>query len=309
MLRSILLAALFCTSVSLFVALSAYGDNPLKTFVLEEHFGVSHPDQIVDFDLDIDVNPENSYLVGPDGEEVPYQILEGGKRLALRTSLPAYTKFTWKLMPGKASKPYQYAITVAKKDGYYEISNSIVGIRIPVPPGKLDYVPAPVQAIHYSDGTWTGEGKNYVSVRADETREMTVDFIEQGPLKVVVQVGYKFRRPEYKYGDKAYKEAGEGYYRSTIEIQAGQPSILFEEDTDMELSYSLNVYRGLYPDQARYRGHHSTAKEYGYEYDGRQYRQWHERHNMDAFVDLIYDKPVKSSYQSSPDVWRRMADV
>ncbi len=90
MLRSMLFAALFCILIDLLMALSAFGDNPLKTFILEEHSGVSHPDQIVDFDLDIDVDPENNYLVGPDGEEVPYQILEDGKKLALRTSLPAY---------------------------------------------------------------------------------------------------------------------------------------------------------------------------------------------------------------------------
>ena len=98
-----------------------------------------------------------------------------------------------------------------------------------------------------------------------------------------------------------------GFYRSTIEIQAGQPSILIEDDTDTDLRYTLDIYRGLEPDQARYRGHHSTSIENGREPDGRQYRQWHERPAMDAVRDLQYRTPAPSGYNSDPPNIRRMA--
>src|SRR5207249_8368155 len=97
--------------------------------------------------------------------------------------------------------------------------------------------------------------------------------------------------------------AGEGFYRSTIEVQAGQPSILIEEETDMDVVYSLDIYEGLRPNQARYRGHHSTSKENGYESDGQQYRMSHTRSAMDAFIDLNYGSSRKYRPMAIWDPW------
>ena len=73
----------------------------IQAFTIQEAFGVSHPDQIVDFDVAADVDPASAYLVGPDGREVPFQLLEGGRKVAVRTDLPAGTSKTWKLMSGR----------------------------------------------------------------------------------------------------------------------------------------------------------------------------------------------------------------
>src|SRR5262249_37743986 len=77
-------------------------------------------------------------------------------------------------------------------------------------------------------------------------------------------------------------------YRATITLQAGQPSVLIEEDTDMDVRWTLDAGATLKPDQARYQGHHATSDENGFESDGRQYRPSHERPNMDAFVKLPF---------------------
>src|ERR1022692_4358552 len=126
---------------------------------------------------------------------------------------------------------------------------------------------APIQGILYRDGTWTATGPNALEAVGHPTA-MTVRFVEKGPLKVIVEVSYTIERPSLEYGSKLLIPAGDGFYRSTIEIQAGQPSILIEDDTDTDLRYSLNIYHGLEPDQARYRGHHSTSVENGREPDG-----------------------------------------
>jgi hypothetical protein len=81
---------------------------------------------------------------------------------------------------------------------------------------------------------------------------------------------------------------GMGFYRATITIQAGQPSILIEEDTDMDVRWALDVGATLNANQARYQGHHATSTDNGIESDGRLYRASHERPNMDAVVNLPF---------------------
>jgi len=60
------------------------------TFTVKEVFGASHPDQIVDFHLDQPIDPANTVLIGPNGQQVPYQLIKGGKKIAIRTHLPAF---------------------------------------------------------------------------------------------------------------------------------------------------------------------------------------------------------------------------
>lgn len=282
----------------------------VQTFTLTERFGVSHPDQVLDFDLDKPVEAGTSRLLDANGQEVAYQLLEGGKKLAVRTDLPAGETLTWRLMPGKPAARVADAVVVAEVDGNYEITNGLTGLRVPraVPVNDVKTIPAPVQGVRYRDGAWTATGPNLLSVQADAVHKMEVRFLERGPLVTTVEVSYSFDRPATWHPDirDRGREAGPGFYRSTITLQAGQPSVLFEEDTDMDLSYSLNCYPGLEPTNGRYRGHSSNAKEYGYEADGRVYRPVNQRPPSDAFVDLQYDRPQRSDMFSTPESWARM---
>ncbi|MHB9024909.1 MAG: hypothetical protein ACYC7E_12160 [Armatimonadota bacterium] len=437
--------------------IAAQGPKPLATFSAQEVFGVPHPEQVIDFDLPAPVDPKTTYLIGPNGNEAPYQVLEGGKKVAVRTGLPACrypvnmqagyfptrwklngldnfihvngdvaagdavrfsgahlpagitagktyfirearvirgTRFatlaetrggelvavtregndtvltrlawcadpatnriharghglrdgdpvrfravsgtlpeplsaettyrvrnsnddsfqlsidarpteiitlkalgeglyellidwSWRLYAGRAPARFPGGVAVTRAATGYEITNGLTGVRIPQPPAILTPTPAPVQGIRQHDGTWTA-GANYLSLPA---KAMTVKFLESGPLKAMIEVRYTFDRPEKSYGERKLSPAGEGYYTSTITVEAGQPSVLFTEESDCDLSYSFPISDGLQPTKARYRGHHSNSKEAGYEADGRQYRMWHERPGMDAFVDLRYDVP------------------
>ncbi len=264
---------------------------PIATFSIHEEFGVPHPTQIIDFDFAKRIDPDRTYMIGPQGTEVPFQLLHDGK-IAIEAALPADGHAEWKLYAGRPPHRFPNAVRIAEAPAYYEIVNGLAGVRIAHPGhAGADTTWAPIQGILYRDGTWTATGPNTLETAGKPTG-MTIRFVEKGPLKVVVEVSYAI---------------GNGYYRSTIEIQAGQPSILIEDDTDTDLRYTLDIYHGLEPDQARYRGHHSSSIENGREPDGRQYRMWHERPEMDAFRDLQYRIPAPSNYNGEPPYLRRMA--
>ncbi|MCL4203548.1 MAG: hypothetical protein KJ000_13680 [Pirellulaceae bacterium] len=285
-------------------------------FVLREMFGVSHPDQIVTFDLSQSVDPQRTVLVAEDGSEVPYQLIDGGRLLAVRTGLAAGERKSFSLRAGQPSGTFEYAVTVRETSGYCEIANGLTGVRVPmaVAADHTDRLPAPVQGVLLRDGKWYGTGPNWLEYQsdADWTKRtvatgMSVKMLERGPLKAVIQVDYRFEHPELRYGQQTLKPAGPGYYTSTITVQAGQPSVLFEEETDIEPKWSIGLYDAVQPTHARYRGHHSSDARYGYEPDGQRYRAANERgYDCDAEVELHYDRPRLPSYRSSEDTWRVM---
>src|SRR6266550_4564217 len=93
----------------------------LQTFSLKEVFGVSHPKQIVDFDFAQNIDPQSTYMIGPEGVEVAYQILRN-RRIDIQTDLPENADRTWKLYAGKAPAPVKGGVQVIRRDTYYEIT-------------------------------------------------------------------------------------------------------------------------------------------------------------------------------------------
>ena len=98
-------------------------------FTLTEHFGVSHPDQIVTFDLKQPVDPQKTVVYATTGQEadatgadakaaveVPYQLLAGGKKLAVRTGLAANETKVFTLRPGTPKPADPDAVTVKETD-------------------------------------------------------------------------------------------------------------------------------------------------------------------------------------------------
>lgn len=299
----------------------------IATFVIEEHYGVSHPDQIIDFELNGKIDAANTHMIGAAGKAVAFQLLEDGSKLAVRADLPAGATRTWKLMSGRGpgARPERDLVRVIEKKQYYEITNGVTGIRIPTERFQLPadftawpslfnisvrqpfYLPAPVQGVLLTDGTWTATGPNALETLADEgSGRFDVTFLEKGPLKTVVRIHYALTTPSYDYGQIHLKDAGPGYHTTTITLTAGSQSILFEEETNLEVIYGLDIYRGIEPSNGRYRGHHATEKENGYQPDGEVYGMSHARAPMDAQVDFTYQKPKRAAYTSSGH-WRQMA--
>jgi len=144
-----------------------------------------------------------------------------------------------------AAEPGGGGVKVTKADKYYEITNELTGIRIPLAQASGPKTLAPIQGIRYRDGKWTATGPNYLSKAA---KTMQVSFLEQGPIKVVMQVAYT---PEQPQG---------AYYKSTIEVRAGDPCVLFMEDGEsFDVTYDFDVTEGLNPDRIRFRCHHGGS--------------------------------------------------
>lgn len=275
--------------------------EPLRTLAIRERFGVSHPLQVIDFDLDRPLAADDVHVLGPDGRPVAFQRLDGGRRIAVMTDLPAGAERAWRVMPGAAPQAVESGLRVAEKDDCYEITNRFAGIRVPRDGGPLGPAAAPLQAIRLADGRWTGAAP--VRLLRGQPKRMSVRFAERGPLVVAVEVTYEFDRPDLTYGQQLLIAGGTGRYTARITVSAAQPSILIEEDTDTEVAYELDIYQACQPNQARYQGHHSTSKQAGYEQDGQQYRMWHNRTNCDAFVDLQYQTAWEPRFLARWDPW------
>jgi len=262
------------------------GAEELKTFTITEAFGVSHRDQIIDFDLDIDLDPVEVHMLGPDGKPVVWQLIDHGHKLAVRTDLPAGSQKRWRLMRGgPAQQPEgEQIVRVKDDDAVIEITNGLTGVRVPVLTGVEDAAPPPVLALRTRSGVWLPAG----SFEAPRMKSIHTKFLERGPLVTKVAVEYTFETPEDN-ADEA--EAGEFYYTSTIELQAGQPVVMFEEESNTEVSYEISL-NAIQPTQGRYRGQLSTSVEKGREADGRQYRRMSIRPPMDALINLNFDEPT-----------------
>lgn len=299
-------AILFFSTVVVFALIQSaqiYGQpsETLRVLTINERFGVYHPTQVVDFDLDRPVAEGKVHVIGPNGKPVVFQLLDSGQRLAVLTDLPAGEELTWRLMSSRGPDDVETGLRVTERAECYEITNRFVGIRVPREGLSRDPASAPIQAVRLADGRWTGSKPN--PLLRGHPKEMSVRFIERGPLVVCVEVTYRFDRPDLTYGHDLLIPGGEGRYAARITVMAGLPSILIEEDTDTDVAYDLDVYQTIKPNQARYQGHHSSSKQAGYEQDGRQYRMWHARQNCDAFVDFQHDTPWETRFLARWDPW------
>ena len=102
-------------------------DIPLQLqFTLTEHFGVSHPGQIVTFDLPPHTPTSGVWVVNEASNAVPFQFVDGGRKLAVRTDLPAHAVRSWTLTAaprGNPSwKPDATFVTLSETETYYDWS-------------------------------------------------------------------------------------------------------------------------------------------------------------------------------------------
>ncbi len=274
--------------VAAFPPLQVHGNPPEpETLVLEEKLGISHPEQLVHFSIKSGpTDAAKATLRNEAGETVPFQILSDG-RLVLQTGLAVGEKKVWSLVKEGASPGVKGGVVVSEKKGYYEIVNGLTGIRIAKAAPVAPRTPAPIQGLLLRDGTWTAEGPNFMDQPA---LAMNVEFLEKGPLLVRAKVTYRYFRKRV-HGNRMPEAIpeGEGNYSQTIELQAGQPSVLFEEDSEVDLTYRINLTKGLFADQARYRGKHASSVEHGRSPDGKLYNMTSKVKDYDALVDLNPD--------------------
>jgi len=261
-----------------------------QTFTYREPFGLAHRNEILDFDLAQPVEAGTRRLLDDQGRETPYQIARQGKTLLLRTDLAANETLNWRLVAGKPRAFEEKIVEVAEDagKGWYEIGNGLTGVRIPTGQGVVvetagldaetiataeqsewhleqarnthnivPAIPAPVQGVQLRDGRWAANGPNLLYAQG-LCSGMKVEFLERGPFEAVVRVSYLFkakppipREEQYAATSPGYP-GGDGHYTCTITVRADQPSILFEEDSDVVTSWRMNLLPELNFDTARH---------------------------------------------------------
>jgi hypothetical protein len=386
----------------------------IQTFTLKEQFGVNHPRQVVEMDFGQTIDPSQSFMLGPDGQEVPFQVLSTGQ-IAFETYLGANTERSFKLYSGRPPATFTDTVKLTTGNGYYEITNGLTGVRVVKPEGLIRTVPistvsvssgvaivsttqdhyletvldntpmptaklpvtlsgiegacsylngksflvseastsvwqpskqqvkinnvggtncssnggqlilsettlAPIQGLKLRDETWAAAETSRLTwldsytpfnARVLNAKDVRTRVVENGPIKSTLEVAYYYNRPARTFNEQracstlGYPTtpctipAGDGYYRSLITLEMGQPSVLIEDDTDMDLSYNVNVFDAVQPDQGRYRGHSASKVEWGHDQYGNPYPGGLNENPSDAFRDFDYTMPIYSSYITS----------
>lgn len=118
-----LFLAIWFTNPLLGQDLKREAKTSIQVFEIQERFGVAQPGQIIVFDLAGKIDPANTFMIGPEGEETVYQLIEGGTKVAVRIHLPAGAEKTWKLAQGRPSVGSFSAVRVEEKPGCFEITS------------------------------------------------------------------------------------------------------------------------------------------------------------------------------------------
>ena len=155
---TILPLALLIVNVALGLAADGHG-SPVAEFRMQESFAVTHPSQVVTFDLPRPVKAASYRLLDETGKEQPYQLIAGGKRLAFCADLPAAASRRFRLVQGVPQ--VTDGVTVDESNPVYiEISNGLTGVRVPkvyAPLTPLD-LKSPFQGIRFRNGAWSPGG-------------------------------------------------------------------------------------------------------------------------------------------------------
>ena len=255
----------------------------LATFQLGEQFGVSWPEQPIEFRYDGGKPAADTRMIGPTGVEVPFQWVSScadsdakNGCILVRSALPANVDYTWALQAGASpSVAVLNSTQLIQTGSNYEITNGLTGVRIVTAAGNsAPFNRAPIQGIMLPNGKWTGTGSSpnllyaepknspgcvgcALTTPMNSATAYNVSVIESGPLKVSLKVTYAFARPRYSYGVNQINTAGAGHYTLIVTLYANSKSVLIDEDSDMQFSYYLPVYKELMPDRAQFRGHDS----------------------------------------------------
>jgi len=293
--------------------------KPQQEFGLTEHFGVSHAEQVVVFELREKVDPRECRLLDDASREVPFQIVEGGPQgsIAFRMDLPANATRAFKLIAGRGPKLFDGVKVDESNPDHIEIVNGLTGVRVPKVYAPLTTTPkAPIQGVRFRDGSWSSPGTPLQFKNSNNeggitsVDAMTVTVKEKGPIRAVVEVRYAITSPELSCGALKVRPAGPAHYTTTFTLERGQPSVLIETDTDLYSTFSLSLYGGVRPTHLRYCGSNSSEPKYGRIEDGSKYPVVHSRPAMDAIVDLDYAQPVEVAYNTEDGTrgWMRLWD-
>lgn len=205
----------------------------------------------------------------------------------------AFRLLLWILLPFTAFGQLTDTTRVAIHDlgTQYEIENGYLGVRLPKASlfnaNSPDYVPAPIRAVVYRDGTLSSGFQNYLS-SPTPALTMSVLILYQTTDSCAVKVSYTFEKPDLVI-DSIIEPGGPGYYNVTFRMVKGEKVCCITEESDYEISYDLKASTGLSPDKGRYIGHHANTVADGYNIWGNVYVK-NDTVGYQATVDLGFNQ-------------------
>ena len=138
---------------------------------------------------------------------IPFQTLEQGRKIAIRTNLPANSRHVWRWCSnGKAQATFSPGVQIEEISEGWEISNELIAIRVPNsemiriqaerqagsalmpildlfnhgPDVPRVHALAPIQGIRLRDGSWTALGPNALVAMASQLTDAKVELLEIG---------------------------------------------------------------------------------------------------------------------------------
>ena len=244
------------------------------------------------------INFANTYMEGPGGSEVPFQIIAGGTRIAVQHRLRPQTTNIWSLKDGAAPTVYTgtnyvglRTNTTASVEWGIEATNALTGFRTL----KTNYSGtkhlAPLQGWMKADSNWVAgpiKLTNNITVGPVEVAwtNATTTFIELGPLVTIIRARVEFVRAAWIYGALNIPSAP-AYFELDVILEAGRPSVGF---TNLSSNAEVNFILPVGPfNAARWRGHSATSTNNGYLWPTKTtlYPAVHSRtESVDAFKDV-----------------------
>ncbi|MCB0521714.1 MAG: T9SS type A sorting domain-containing protein [Lewinellaceae bacterium] len=183
-------------------------------------------------------------------------------------------------------------VAINDMGSYREIENGYLGVRIPKSslynPSEPDLVPAPLRSVAYRDGWVSNDFKNYLESPTPAT-SMADSILYQTDDSCAIRISYTFDKPDLIGGTGVLEPAGPGYYRVTFRMVKGEKVCIVTEESDFEVGYRVKVSEGLFPDKARWIGHHATSIENGYDPNGNIYDKG-DLVGWQATIDLDFTK-------------------
>ncbi len=207
---------------------SAAPVRPLQTFTLKDYIGQDWKHDVVTYDLAKPLEAKdraNVALIGPDGQQVPYQVSPAGTppRISFLADLPSYGESRYQLLRQKRNAAPE-AFQFQKDATFLQISNGLTGVRIPTAQGEFKN--GPLLALQLKSGVWIGSSR--LTTKRD-IESYASKIAAAGPVYVDIECRYAF--------------AGGKNWVIAMRLIAGEPVVLIHEtfnlDDDSQWEFSL----------------------------------------------------------------------
>jgi len=210
-----------------------------EEFVLAEPLGHEWTNERVSFVLTAEtaaMATQGQVLLGPDNEEVPYQLSrnpgQGDARLFFQTNLAPYETRRFRFAERRGGQPDLTDLKVHETADELRVENKLIGLSIRK---KLKRGQGPISGIRLRSGVWTGDSH---LARTSRVEVYTARITAHGPVFIEAECHVLF--------------ADGGHWNIRFRVENNEPVVLVEERFDapgggvLRVSLGDSEYRPLH---------------------------------------------------------------